>query len=94
MKKKFTPLSYPGSSNLPLPTSGDVSPKCSIIKDSSWEEADEPPIDAVPPLEHVKNEEAEVEVYIYETLFKLHGEGTVIDPRLILRMRVERAEVP
>lgn len=47
--KKFAPLSYPGSSNLPLPTLRDVCPKCSIIKDSFWEEADEAPIDAVPP---------------------------------------------
>lgn len=38
----------------------------------------------------------ENEHLIYQTLFEDHhkGEGIIVDTRLILRMRIERAEVP
>lgn len=43
--------------------------------------ADEAPIDAVPTFKNVEKDDGD------------NGKGTVIDPRSILRMRVERVEV-
>lgn len=82
-------LTYPGSNIVPLPTKRDVWPQCPVSKDSFWVMDDERPLETTILLESVDEEE-----HVYQTLFEDHpeGEGIIVDPRPILRMRIERAK--
>lgn len=74
--KEYALLTHPESSNLPLPTSRDLSPECPTVK--AWVKVHEAPIDVVPPF----NMSMKIKVvHICQTLFKGHpdGEGTNVD---------------
>lgn len=51
---------------------------------------DEIMLDAVAPFESVDDDEH----HIYQTIFKdSEGKGIIVDPRSVMRMRIERVEV-
>lgn len=91
VQRKAGVLTYPGTSNVPRPTARDVWPLCPMTNDSFYVMVDMP-LGATIAFEIVN----EVEHHIYQNLFEDHsgGEGIAMDSWSILRMSIERADVP
>lgn len=61
-----------------------------MAKDSFWVMADEKPLGIAMSFERVDEDKH----HVYQALFEDHlrGEGIIVDPRLILRMRLRRQQ--
>lgn len=85
----FPVLTWLGTSILPLPTSKDVWHLSQIAKDTFWAMVYLMVVVFVITFESFE----EGKVHVYQTLFVPWGSGIVVDPRSILRIRIERAKV-
>lgn len=72
-----------------MPTDRDTWPKCTVVDYSFWHVVNELSLGATAPFEIIGQDEEEV----YPTLFEDNeGEGVLINPWSIMRMRMQKAE--
>lgn len=92
-KKPWAPLTNPGTDEIPLPPPEISWPEHPVVKDHFWEKVRTGPIRAEAPAEGGSSEGG---VQSFQTLFRDNedGHGVTIPPRSVVRMRVERPEMP
>lgn len=85
-------LTYPGSKALSVATCRDTW-QCPVVKDQFWKIADKDRMEAQPPFVQSFDSLGEKFSSPDRTPFMDHkeGKGIFINPRSILRMRIERA---
>lgn len=78
-----------------MATSRHIWPECPVVKGHFWKMADENRTEAQIPFEQSFDSSWESTTPEYKTPFMVYKEsdGTFINPRWILRLRIERAEV-
>lgn len=88
-----TVLTLPGTNDVPFPPAEISWPLYPFVKDNFWERVRQAPVEAEVPFE--SRGSAGV-VQSFQTLYRDHseGHGVTIPPRSVLRMRMERSELP
>lgn len=88
-----TVLTLLGTNDVPFPPAEIGWPLHPFVRDNFWERVGQHPVEAGVPFE---DRDSAGGAQNFQTLFRDHpeGHGVTIPPRSILRMRVERFELP
>lgn len=93
-KKPWAVLIIPDTDDIPLPPPEISWPEHPVVEDRFWKNVRRMPVEAETPAEGSRS--AGGQVQSYQTLFRdnAEGHGVTISPCSVVRMRVERSEIP
>lgn len=92
-KKQWAVITNPGTNDIPMPPPEISWPRHPVAQDHFWENVRKAPIEAEVPAESSSSAGG---AQSFQTLFRDNneGHGVTISPRSVVRMRVERSEMP